>query len=107
MFLVSEVATLAKSLEASTQETTKLNTTTTNAEAVFGWRERFLSAEEPSETTEQSGESEVPAMEGPSAYDSSTFSTSQRSILRQALEDWEEPERGLTLPVRWLNQTAA
>jgi hypothetical protein len=95
MFLVSEVATLAKSL--TTTKGSRYQVTNSNAEAVFGWRDRCVSEDEPSETEngEQRNDTGAPTANGPYLFDSS-----RRSLIKQALEDWEEPGREASLPVR-------
>jgi hypothetical protein len=94
MFLVSEVATLAKYL--TTTKGSRYQVTNSNAEAVFGWRDRCVSEDEPSETENGEQRDGAGAPSGPYLFDSS-----RRSLIKQALEDWEEPGREASLPVRF------
>jgi hypothetical protein len=105
MFLISEVAALARSAQNPTTKSRRFNGRNSNKEVVFGWRERCLSEDDTDNAADQPGDSEdKPAVDGRNPYDSSSIhglSSSQRTLIKQALEDWEEPERGAaTLPVR-------
>ncbi len=103
MFLISEVAVLAKSLETELPSSTSFDVRGSHVEAVFGWRERCMTEEDPlfKETAQMGDESKSPAAEAPDLFDDSGngLSSSQRSLIKQALEDWEEPERTSTMPV--------